>query len=142
MVYHLLRSDKSFRSNCKNNACKIEKSRNLNHLYSKLLTNGKKSAKMINMKKLRLIYSFLMPYYLHPSDKLFENAKQKTVRKIENPRNRCLSYLKLLLNHPEFQKILKINKFRNFITNPTVYHMHHFDKRYKNCYKNTLRKYK
>jgi hypothetical protein len=39
---------------------------------------------------------------LHQSDKLFENAKQKTVRKIENPRNRCLPYLKLLLNHPEF----------------------------------------
>jgi hypothetical protein len=49
-VYHLLHSDKSFRSNCKNNACKIYKSRNLYHLYSKLLLNGKKSAKIINMK--------------------------------------------------------------------------------------------
>jgi hypothetical protein len=76
-VYHLLCSNKSFRSNYKNNACKIKKSGNLNHLYSKLLLNGKKSAKIINMKKLCLIYSFLMPYHLHQSDKRFENAKKK-----------------------------------------------------------------
>jgi hypothetical protein len=52
MMYHLLCFDKSFRSNCKNNACKIEKSRNSNQLYSKLLLNVKKSSKMINMKKI------------------------------------------------------------------------------------------
>jgi hypothetical protein len=36
---------------------------------------------MINMKNLRLIYRFLMPYHLHQSDKQFENAKQNSVRK-------------------------------------------------------------
>jgi hypothetical protein len=36
---------------------------------------------MINMKKLRLIHSFLMPYHLHQSDKRFENAEQNSVRK-------------------------------------------------------------
>jgi hypothetical protein len=61
---------------------------------------------------------------------------------MENPRNSCLPYLKLLLNHPEFRKILKMNKFHNFLTNPTVYHMHHSDERYENRDKNTLRKYK
>jgi hypothetical protein len=80
-VYHLLHSDLSFRSNCKNSACKIEKSGNQNHLYLKLLLNGKKSANMINMKKLHLIHSFLMPYHLHQSDKRFENAEQNSVRK-------------------------------------------------------------
>jgi hypothetical protein len=80
-VYHLLHSDWSFRSNCKNSLCKIEKSRNPNQLYSKLLLNGKKSAKMINIKKLRLLYSFLMPYHLHQSDKRFENASQNSVQK-------------------------------------------------------------
>jgi hypothetical protein len=81
MLYHLLHSDLSFRSNCKNSACKIEKSGNPNHLYLKLLLNGKKSTKMINKKKLRLIHSFLMPYHLHQSDKRFENAEQNSVRK-------------------------------------------------------------
>jgi hypothetical protein len=33
------------------------------------------------MKKLRLIYSFLMPYYLYQSDKRFENANQNSVQK-------------------------------------------------------------
>jgi hypothetical protein len=64
--------------------------------------------------------------------KRFENAKQKTLRKIENPQNHCLPYLKLFLNHLEFQKTLKMNKLRNFITNPTVYHMHQSDERYEN----------
>jgi hypothetical protein len=32
---------------------------------------------MINMKKLRIICIFLMPYHLHQSDKQFESAKQK-----------------------------------------------------------------
>jgi hypothetical protein len=81
MVYHLLYSDLLFRSNCKNSACKIKKSKNLNHLYLKLLLNGKKSANMINMKKLRLIHSFLMPYHLHQSDKWFKNAEQNSVQK-------------------------------------------------------------
>jgi hypothetical protein len=79
MVYHLLHSDLSFRSNCKNSACKIKKSGNLNHLYLKLLLNDKKSANMINIKKLYLIHSFLMPYHLHQSDKRFENAEQNSV---------------------------------------------------------------
>jgi hypothetical protein len=34
-----------------------------------------------------------------------------------------------------------INKFCNLIMNPTVYHMHHSDKRYENRDKNTLQKY-
>jgi hypothetical protein len=49
---------------------------------------------------------------------------------------------KLLLYNLEFQKINKMNKFRNFLMNPTVYHMHHSDERYKNRDKNILRKYK
>jgi hypothetical protein len=80
-VYHLLYSDLSFRNNYKQCACKIEKSGNPNYLYSKLLLNGKKSAKMVNMKKLCLIYSFLMPYHLHQSGKRFENAKQNSIQK-------------------------------------------------------------
>jgi hypothetical protein len=57
----------------------------------------------------------------------------KIVSKMKkHPQNSCLPYLKLLLNHPEFQQILKMNKFRNFITNPTVYYMHHSDERYEN----------
>jgi hypothetical protein len=35
-----------------------------------------------------------------------------------------------------------MNKFRNFLANPTVYHMHHYDKWYENRDKNTLQKYK
>jgi hypothetical protein len=31
---------------------------------------------------------------------------------------------------------------RNFITNPTVYHMQHSDKRYESRDKNALQKYK
>jgi hypothetical protein len=61
---------------------------------------------------------------------------------MENPRNSFLAYLKLLLNHPEFRKILKMNKFRNFLMNPTVYHKHHSDERYENRDKSILRKYK
>jgi hypothetical protein len=80
-VYHLLHSDLSFWNNCKNSACKIEKSGNLNHLYLKLFLNGKKSTNMINMKKLHLIHSFLMPYHLHQSEKRFENAEQNIFQK-------------------------------------------------------------
>jgi hypothetical protein len=83
-----------------------------------------------------------MPYHLHQSDKQFKNAIKKIVRKIENLKNCCLPYLKLILNHPEFQKIPDISKLQNFITNSMVYHMHHSDKQYENCDKNTLRKYK
>jgi hypothetical protein len=36
---------------------------------------------MIQMKKLRLIRSFLMPYDLRQSDKRFENANQNSVQK-------------------------------------------------------------
>jgi hypothetical protein len=83
-----------------------------------------------------------MPYHLHQSDKRFENAKQNSIRKIKHPRNCCLPYLKLLLNHAKFRETLNMNKLRNFPTNPTVYHMHHSDERYENGNKNTLQKYK
>jgi hypothetical protein len=49
----------------------------------------------------------------------------KIVSENRKSANSFLPYLKLLLNHPEFRKILKMNKFLNFLTNPTVYHMHH-----------------
>jgi hypothetical protein len=81
MVYNLLHSDNSFRNNCENTLCEIEKSRNPNHLYSNLLLNRTKSTKMINMRKLCLIHSFLIPYHFHQSNKRFENAKQNSVQK-------------------------------------------------------------
>jgi hypothetical protein len=137
-VYHFLCSDKLFRSNCKKNACKIEKFGNPKHLYSKLLLNGKKSANMINMKKLRLIYSFLMPYHLHQSDKRFKNYKQNSIHKIKNPQNCYLPYSKLLLDRPKFRETLNMNNLRNFIANPTVYHMHYSDEWYDNGNRNTL----
>jgi hypothetical protein len=83
-----------------------------------------------------------MPYHLYQSDKPFENAKQNSVQKWKIREIVVYHNLKLLLNHLEFRKILKMNKFRNFLTNPTVYHMHHSDERYENRDKNTVRKYK
>jgi hypothetical protein len=61
---------------------------------------------------------------------------------MEKPQNHCLPYLKLLLNHLEFQKTLNMNKLCNFIMNRTVYHMHPSDERYEKRDKNALQKYK
>jgi hypothetical protein len=46
----------------------------------KLLLNHKKFAKTQWTKKLRLLHSFPMPYYLHYSDEWLENSAQITVR--------------------------------------------------------------
>jgi hypothetical protein len=50
-------------------------------VISNLLLNHKKFAKTLWTKKLCLLHSFPMPYYLHYSDKRLENSAQITIRR-------------------------------------------------------------
>jgi len=98
--------------------------------FFKLLQNREESRKVFNIWIVLLLHTNPTVYHTHRSDK---RLKSLTLYKIRGRKTECARFFaaKFLSNRSELDKVFYIWMERLIDIFPTVYHLHHSDKRFK-----------